>query len=595
MNASSNNYWGATIVDEITADGLIIKDNTLIGCKDKSVTNITIPSSVTSIGSSAFVNCNSLTSITIPSNVTSIGYNAFNSCSSLTSITIPSSVTNIGNYAFQYCSSLTNVIIESNNIQIGDKAFNNCESLHSFYVSNTPPTLGNSVFGHSIDTKYCPGNDTYYNTPSGITLYVPSGCKSTYSIKWPWSGFDRIVEIMDPKDMSAVDNTLYMEDVELYCGTNKVMAVKMKSREANITAFSFEMQLSEGLSVAKDAAGNLEIALAEDRKNPSHIVSANIVGEGLLKVIAVSTTNKCFKGTDGDVLYITFEMAEDMEAGHYMLPLENITMVKVDKTEVEVPYSQSEFTLYDFLFGDVNRDGMITISDAIGIINIWLNTDIEGLYPEAADANRDTDIDVADVVFVINNILNDESSLSAPARRGAIRRIDVAGSLFEVKDQYIADAREVSLPVGLYNAASAMTALQCIVELPQGVRLTDVKTQNNHQVTFEQQPDGTIRIMSISLKNDIFDNELSALTLELECDADFNMGAVKFSDIKMVDVNLDSFQSNTVEAILSRDATALEQIKANQKAALRYDLQGRRIEHNHQPDMFIEQGMIKYE
>ena len=68
------------------------------GCS--SLTSITIPDSVTSIGSSAFSGCSSLTSITIPDSVTSIGSSAFSGCSSLTSITIPDSVTSIGNNAF---------------------------------------------------------------------------------------------------------------------------------------------------------------------------------------------------------------------------------------------------------------------------------------------------------------------------------------------------------------------------------------------------------------------------------------------------------------------------------------------------------------
>ena len=38
-------------------------------------------------------NCSSLTSVTIPNSVTSIGEYAFNGCSSLTSVTIPNRVT----------------------------------------------------------------------------------------------------------------------------------------------------------------------------------------------------------------------------------------------------------------------------------------------------------------------------------------------------------------------------------------------------------------------------------------------------------------------------------------------------------------------
>ena len=50
--------------------------------------------------------CSGLTSIKIPSSVTSIGGSAFQYCSGLTSIEIPNSVKSIGNYAFSDCSGL---------------------------------------------------------------------------------------------------------------------------------------------------------------------------------------------------------------------------------------------------------------------------------------------------------------------------------------------------------------------------------------------------------------------------------------------------------------------------------------------------------
>jgi hypothetical protein len=66
---------------------------------------------VTTIGGSAFYNCNSLTSVDFP-NVTSIDGYAFQKCYALTSVSL-SNVTTIYGGAFMSCSALTTLIIRS--------------------------------------------------------------------------------------------------------------------------------------------------------------------------------------------------------------------------------------------------------------------------------------------------------------------------------------------------------------------------------------------------------------------------------------------------------------------------------------------------
>ena len=103
----------------------IICDCAFFGCD--SLSEIVIPSSVTSIGDDAFSRCHSLSEIVIPSSVTSIGDHAFSGCDSLSEIVIPSSVTSIGDWAFSNCDSLSEIVIPSSVTSIGDSAFTNCK------------------------------------------------------------------------------------------------------------------------------------------------------------------------------------------------------------------------------------------------------------------------------------------------------------------------------------------------------------------------------------------------------------------------------------------------------------------------------------
>ena len=94
----------------------------------KGLTNITIPSSVESIGIDAFKN-SGLTTIELPSSITSFGFGVFRGCSFLVSVKIPSSVESIGESAFADCTSLTNLELSSSVKIIGVEAFADCENL----------------------------------------------------------------------------------------------------------------------------------------------------------------------------------------------------------------------------------------------------------------------------------------------------------------------------------------------------------------------------------------------------------------------------------------------------------------------------------
>lgn len=69
-----------------------------------------------------FYNCTSLTSVTIPTKVKTIGTNAFKGCTGLTSITLPSSVTTVSDNAFAGDTLLKTVTIDAVSPSIKNKS-----------------------------------------------------------------------------------------------------------------------------------------------------------------------------------------------------------------------------------------------------------------------------------------------------------------------------------------------------------------------------------------------------------------------------------------------------------------------------------------
>lgn len=137
-------YYIPSSLKEVTITGGNILRGAFQNCS--KLTSITLPESVTRIGSGAFECCSSLTSINIPDSVTSIGEWAFYDCSNLTSITIPDSVTSIGDSAFKGCSSLTNIVIPDSVTIIGDSAFAFCSNLTSITIPDSVTSIGKWAF-----------------------------------------------------------------------------------------------------------------------------------------------------------------------------------------------------------------------------------------------------------------------------------------------------------------------------------------------------------------------------------------------------------------------------------------------------------------
>jgi hypothetical protein len=138
--------------------------------KNKQLTSLIIPNSVTSIGDSAFAN-NQLDSITLSNSITSIGEHAF-AGNSLKTLEIPSSITAIPDGAFANITSLEAVIINSSVTTVDENAFEGVTA--DFYLINQAannlsadnfPSDANFLSCNSLSTDGIPENcQTHWNT-----------------------------------------------------------------------------------------------------------------------------------------------------------------------------------------------------------------------------------------------------------------------------------------------------------------------------------------------------------------------------------------------------------------------------------------------
>lgn len=119
--------------------------NTLIGYTGTEE-NVSVPSTVKTIGEGAFQNNTAVTKVSIPKSVEVIEPYAFWGCDNLKQVSLGEGLSEVGDYAFANCPGLESIYFPSNITRIGIRAFADGVSLRNITIPYTVRSVHDTAF-----------------------------------------------------------------------------------------------------------------------------------------------------------------------------------------------------------------------------------------------------------------------------------------------------------------------------------------------------------------------------------------------------------------------------------------------------------------
>lgn len=164
MSLSNNSFDGCLLLKKVTFPTTM---KTIGGFSNTGIKEIAFAEGATpeAISDYAFLNCDSLSTITLPNSIKSLGTGAFYDCDTLKTVKLPTGITKIAKQAFYHCGFLQSITIPQSVTEIGAEAFAACSKLTTISLPSALTTIGIASF-HSTGL-------TSITLPEGMTTIEP--------------------------------------------------------------------------------------------------------------------------------------------------------------------------------------------------------------------------------------------------------------------------------------------------------------------------------------------------------------------------------------------------------------------------------------
>ena len=377
-----------------------INDYTFFGCA--SLKEMLLPNSVITVGDWAFYGCVVVKNMTLGNQTKSIGEYAFYNCNQIAVLEIPETVTEIGDYAFRSCSSITELHIPDSVVSLGDCVFYSCTGLEQVEFGTGITAIGDRVFYACVEL-----DKVVFNSP--------------------------ITEIHDLAFYGAEDATLYAfedEYVETYCNDFGLMYYNLSSDFTMTITVPFKTEYNEyedldltglalDLTYTNGSERTIKTGYTISGYDPSILGTQTITvtynGESATFDVNVVAKTVSFisitAGAPADVI-----VGEELDCSAMIVKVTFTDGTSVDITEgytitgydaetigeqtLTITYRESSqemvVTVKDYVRGDTNGDGLVTMKDVTRLVN-YLNDDSIDVIDKALDVNGDGLVTIKDV------------------------------------------------------------------------------------------------------------------------------------------------------------------------------------------------------
>ena len=183
---------------------------------DTPVTDLIIPNGVTYVRSYAFYGYRALESVTIPSTVESIGYSAFSGCLNLESVTISEGLRYVEQYAFRNCISLIGIDIPYGTERIGFCAFESCINLKDISIPESIKRIEDGAFQDCSSLIQSENGILYvdnwaigYDNTIGQDVYIREGTVGIAN--GTFSGCSELVSITIPESLIHINENPFSQ------------------------------------------------------------------------------------------------------------------------------------------------------------------------------------------------------------------------------------------------------------------------------------------------------------------------------------------------------------------------------------------------